>query len=115
MFMLIYVFQQLKVIFKPFEDKNQPFTMNSTIAFKKIGYSIIVWYIVKMGYNFLAGVNIMINHNQDITDNSLIGIAGLSLNIGEIFLVSIIASIFIGLSQIFKRGLEIKNENDSII
>jgi len=115
MILLIYIFQQLKTVFKPFEDMNEPFTIKSMIAFKRIGFSIVIWYVIKMGYDLIVPMNIMINHNKEITDTSLIGDASLFLNITEIFLIAIIASIFIGLSQIFKRGLEIKDDNDSII
>lgn len=113
--LLLYIFQQLKNIFIPFEDQNQPFTNYSAKVFKRIGISIIVWYIVQMNYNIIFPLNIMIKHNEIVSSNDLIGEASLFLDLRMLLITSIIASIFIGLSQIFKRGLEIKLDNDSII
>ncbi len=113
--LLIYIFQMLKNIFKALEDKNQPFTIKSINSFRNIGVSVIVWFIVKMGFDIIYPMNIMIKHNEAYAENDLFGSAYIFLDLRTIIIVSIIAVVFIGISHIIKKGFEIKAENDSFI
>jgi hypothetical protein len=111
--LLFYACFQLKKVFKSFETKNEAFTRANSISFKKIGIAtvitVVIQFIIDFGYgSFLS----LIINTAEKNSSELIGVA---VNTHMIFIGMLVASIFFGLANMFSQGVELKEDNESII
>lgn len=111
--LLLYSCFQLKKVFKSFEVKNEIFTKVNSIAFKNIGIAVSCTVVIQFAIDFGYGafLSLFIN-TYERTSSELTGIR---LNAPMIFTGLLVAAIFFGLSSMFSKGVELKEDNDSII
>ena len=113
MIAIFYTLFQLRKIFISFEQQNQVFTSENTSRFQKIGIfafgSGLAYLIIKYGmglFLYIYAFDRLMDENGSIV---------LQFNLVEILIIFIIPAIFLGLAEMFRRGIELKQDNDSIV
>jgi len=111
--LLYYSCIQLKKIFKSFEVENEAFTKVNSISFKKIGIAVVFTVIAQFAIDFGYGAFLSLIINTYERNSS--ELTGISINAPMIFTGILVASIFFGIAGMFSKGVELKEDNDSII
>jgi len=111
--LLYYSCLQLKKIFKNFEVENEAFTKVNSTAFKNIGIAVVFAVIVQFAIDFGYGsfLSLIINTYERSSSEW----TGIFINAPMIFSGVLAASIFFGLANMFSKGVELKEDNDSIV
>ncbi|MBK5261526.1 MAG: hypothetical protein JJE17_02995 [Peptostreptococcaceae bacterium] len=111
--LLYYSSFQLKTIFENFEVENEAFTKVNSISFKNIGIAIVFTVIIQFAIDFGYGafLSLIINTYERSSSEW----TGIFINAPMIFSGILAASIFFGLASMFSKGVELKEDNDSII
>lgn len=111
--LLFYSCFQLKKVFKNFEVENAPFAKVNAISFKNIGIAVVFTVVIQFAIDFGYGAFLsLIINTYERTSSELTGIM---INIPMIFTGVLVASIFFGLAVMFSKGVELKEDNDSIV
>ncbi|HEY5561376.1 MAG TPA: DUF2975 domain-containing protein [Clostridiaceae bacterium] len=111
--LLYYSCIQLKKVFRSFEVDNEPFTKANSILFKKIGIAITITIVVQFAFDFGYGafLSLLINTYERSSSE----LTAVIINVPMMFTELLVASIFLGLASMFSRGVELKEDNDSIV
>jgi len=111
--LLYYSCVQLKKIFRSHEKENQPFTLTNTVSFKNIGMAVALATIIQFAIDFGYGsfLSLIINTYE----RRSLELVGVHINVPMVFTGILVSSIFFGLANMFSRGLELKEDSDSIV
>jgi|LGOV01.1.fsa_nt_gb hypothetical protein len=111
--LLFYSCFQLKKVFKSFEVKNEAFTKANSNSFRNIGIAIIYAIVFQFAIDFGCGAFLSLIINT--AGESCSELTGVVINIPMIFTGVLVASICFGIANMFAKGVELKEDNDSIV
>ncbi len=103
----LYIIKQLINLFKPLSDGDTPFTEKSVTVIRHIGFACWIFAIIKMIAEY-SGAQILLHSlqspvpewNAELTLPATMLIAGV---------------LVLALAEVFKQGLALKQDNDSIL
>lgn len=103
----LYIIKQLINLFKPFSEGETPFTEKSVTIIRHIGFSCWIFALVKMIVEY-SGAQILLQSLQKSVPQW-----STELKLPTIILIA--GVLVLAFAEVFKQGLALKQDNDSIL
>jgi len=108
----LYTLFQLRKVFMTFERQNEIFIEANVQHFKKIATFTFFWGLFYFMIKYLFPLFLLM-HLEEVFER--VGGFTIIFDFAEMFIFLIFIAVFLGFSEMFKRGVELKEDNEAII